>query len=326
MAISISVVIPTYNRTALLLNCIDALAKQDFDKDAYEIIVMTDGPDEATLQLMKIAACQYNDVNIHVSSTLAKKGPATARNSGWRMAKGELIVFTDDDCEPSNMLLSSYWGMYCRQDSKIIALNGPVHVPVYTIPTDYEKNIARLEIAEFITANCACSRVALEKINGFDEAFSMAWREDSDLHFKLIEAHIPIIRVPGALVVHPVRASHFGISLKEQKKSMYNALLFKKYPLLYKQKIGATPLWNYYAIVLLLVVGCIALATGNTIAGIAAFILWAFMVMHFSAKRLNGTCTSVKHITEMLFTSMFIPFLSVYWTLYGSVKFKKLLL
>lgn len=326
MPIKISVVVPTYNRTALLAKCVDALTAQDFTKAEYEIIIVTDGPSDATIQLMEMAAYRYSEHTIKIFSTPQKKGPAAARNFGWQCAKGDLVVFTDDDCVPSQQWLSAYWQMYNRQQNDIVAFNGPVRVPLQGTPTDYEKNTARLETAEFITANCACSRSALEVIDGFDEAFAMAWREDSDLHFKLLEAGIPIIHVPSALVVHPVRSAMFGVSLKEQKKSMYNALLFKKYPRLYKQKIGASPLWNYYLMILLLLLGLVCLAHGNYTAGFISLISWAFLLMQFTAKRLSGTSLSARHIIEMLVTSAFIPFLSVYWTLYGSFKYKKLLL
>lgn len=326
MPIKISVVVPTYNRLSLLSRCLDALAAQDFVKAEYEIIIVIDGPSDNVIQLMEIAAYRYSGHDIKIHSTPQKKGPAAARNFGWQCAKGELVVFTDDDCIPSPQWLLAYWQMYNRQRNDIVAFNGPVRVPLNGTPTDYEKNTARLETAEFITANCACSRSALEVIGGFDEAFSMAWREDSDLHFKLIEGGIPIIQVPGALVVHPVRSAMFGVSLKEQKKSMYNALLFKKYPRLYRQKIGAAPLWNYYLMILLLLFGVVCLMRENYTVGLVALISWGFLVVQFTAKRLNGTLLTIKHITEMLITSAFIPFFSVYWTLYGSLKYKKLLL
>lgn len=326
MPIKISIVVPTYNRTALLARCIDALTAQDFNSADYEIIVVTDGPTDASIQLVELAAYRYSGHNISICSTPVKKGPAAARNFGWQCAKGDLVVFTDDDCIPSPHWLSAYWQIYSRQVNEMVAFNGPVRVPLQGTPTDYEKNTARLEAAEFITANCACSRSALEVIGGFDEAFAMAWREDSDLHFKLIEAGISIIHVPAALVMHPVRSAMFGVSLKEQKKSMYNALLFKKYPRLYRQKIGASPLWNYYLMIVLLLLGFACTLFGNYIAGFTLLITWAFMVMQFTARRLNGTLLTVKHVTEMLVTSAFIPFLSVYWTLYGALKYKKLLL
>ena len=78
----------------------------------------------------------------------------------------------------------------------------------------------------------------------------MAWREDSDLEFKLLQKQIPIIHLTEALIVHPVREAPWGISIKEQRKGMYNALLYKKYPELYRKKIQPSPPWNYYIIVL----------------------------------------------------------------------------
>ena len=106
-----------------------------------------------------------------------------------------------------------------------------------------------MQTAEFITANCAITKTAFNKVGGFDEAFPIAWREDSDMHFKLIKATVPIYEIKNAIVVHPVRKANWGISLKEQKKSAFNALLYKKHSDLYKQKISAKPLWNYYAMV-----------------------------------------------------------------------------
>jgi hypothetical protein len=46
----------------------------------------------------------------------------------------------------------------------------------------------------------------------------MAWREDSDLHFKLILNNIPVIMLKDAVVVPPIRKAKWGISTKEEKK------------------------------------------------------------------------------------------------------------
>lgn len=69
-----------------------------------------------------------------------------------------------------------------------------------------------------------------EKVEGFDERFKAAWREDSDLHFKFLEHNIPINKSEKAVVCHPERKASWGVSVSEQKKSLYNALLYKKHP------------------------------------------------------------------------------------------------
>lgn len=217
-------------------------------------------------------------------------------------------------------------GMPTAKNKKEIAFTGKTVVPYAGTPTDYEKNIANLDTAEFITANCACTKQAFKKVNGFDEDFTIAWREDSELQFKFIKAAVTIIKVNDALVVHPVREAAWGISLKEQKKSKFNALLHKKHPLLYKQKIGIKPLWNYYAMVVLLPVCILSYLNTLPVVFTISFCCWLLLVCQLTLKRLKGTSKKLNHIIEMIATSVLIPFLSVFWNLQGSVRYKKLVL
>lgn len=320
----VSIVIPTFRRPALLARCLHALIHQSFPQHKYEIIVVTDGPDEMTCSAIKQPAIVTP--MIHVYSLPCKKGPAAARNFGWQKATGTFILFTDDDCIPHKDWIQSFYTAHMQRAQSVVAFTGQVVVPCPDQPTDYEKNIVWLEKADFVTANCACTKQALEQTGGFDEAFTMAWREDSDLHFKLIDHGIPIYGIQSAIVTHPVRKACWGISLKEQKKSMFNALLYKKYPGLYKQKIRKRPLWNYYAIALSFIIGVIAALLHSNQIMIIAFITWLLLIAQFTIKRLNGTRHTLEHIAEMVITSILIPFLSIYWTLYGSLKFKTLLL
>ncbi len=326
MCIKISVVIPTFKRPQLLLKCLSALKNQSFSPENYEVIVVTDGPDDETRQNVKSFTNQHHLLNFICNNLNIKAGPAAARNKGASLAKGELIVFTDDDCVPDNNWLQSYWNAFCKEQQKEIAFSGKTVVPRSGKLTDYEKNIANLETAEFITANCACTKQAFKKVNGFDEDFEIAWREDSELQFKFITASVPIIKINEALVVHPVRDAPWAISLKEQKKSKFNALLHKKHPLLYKEKIGIKPLWNYYAMVVLLPICILSYIKTLPVIFAISFSCWLFLVVQFIVKRLKGTSKNLNHIIEIIFTSVLIPFLSVFWNLYGSARYKKLVL
>lgn len=322
MPIKISVVIPTFRRPQLLTKCLQALCLQSFDTTAYEVIVVSDGPDEVTQK--EVANFVLTGISIRFLHLPQKKGPAAARNMGWQNANGILIAFTDDDTLPDKDWLTNIWKAY--DGAAAIAFTGRVKVPVSLPPTDYEKNIAGLETADFVTANCICTKKALEKVGGFDERFSMAWREDSDLEFKLMLHHIPIVRRIEAWVVHPVRQAPWGISIKEQKKSMFNALLYKKYPQLYRSKIQRHPRWEYYIMVisvLLLVIGF--LVKWKWLSAIA-FLCWLFLSLKFTRQRLSATSKSTGHILEMTVTSIVIPFASVYWRLYGAWKYRVLFL
>ncbi len=322
MQIKISVVIPTYKRPRLLSICLSALTSQTFDKNAYEVIVVSDGPDSETeLTVGKFAESGNSFLYLH---SPLKKGPAAARNIGWQSAAGKLIAFTDDDCIPDKHWLSDLWNAHHGEAA--VAYTGKIKVPLPDRPTDYEMNTANLEKAAFVTANCCCTKEALLRTGGFDERFFMAWREDSDLEFKLLEHYIPIVRLENALVVHPVRKAPWAVSIREQKKGLFNALLYKKYPHLYRKKIQSSPPWNYYLMIVAFALGVAGIVTNKNWIAIFCFMFWLLLLSIFVTKRLSKTSRSWNHIMEMIITSIFIPFVSVYWQLVGAWKYRVLFL
>jgi glycosyltransferase involved in cell wall biosynthesis len=322
--INLSVVIPTYRRPRLLKRCLDTLRAQTYPSPAFEIIVVSDGPDPLTENLIKQAESQPFGPRLRYKSLTSKSGPAAARNAGWQMSKAELILFTDDDCLPDVNWVNAFWDAYIHQKDLAthVCFTGKVEVPVSDRPTDYEKNVAYLSTAEFITANCALSRATLDMLRGFDESFPVAWREDSDLQFRLLNNNIPIIHLRQARVCHPVRDAVWGISLFEQKKSMFNALLFKKHRNLYRERIASRPVWKYYLIVVFSIIALIALIAGKTHLSVFIWTLWALLIFSFARIRLQGTSQSFSHRLEMIVTSVAIPYLSIYWTLRGAWRYK----
>lgn len=161
----------------------------------------------------------------YVTPTTAH-GPAAARNAGWTAAHGEIVAFTDDDCKPDPHWLAE--GV-ASIDEGAGAASGRVVVPLPERPTDYERDAAGLERGEFVTANCFVRRSVLDAIGGFDERYAMAWREDSDLQFTLLERGYWIVRADRAVIFHPVRPAAWGVSIRQQRMSLFNALLYKKF-------------------------------------------------------------------------------------------------
>ncbi|PRY54604.1 GT2 family glycosyltransferase [Arcticibacter pallidicorallinus] len=317
----ISVVIPTYKRTELLMRCLQALTDQTLEEANYEVIVVSDGPDMKTREAVQIWK-ETSGQNVSFHHLEERKGPAAARNRGWQHAKGRLIAFTDDDCIPDARWLESFAEAYRYEDQ--LVLSGKVIVPLPEVPTDFELNTSHLETAEFITANCACSRAVLLQTGGFDERFAQAWREDSDFQFRVIREAIPLRKLDTAIVVHPVRSAQWGVSIYEQRKGMYDALLYKKFPDFYDKRIGSRAPWNYYAMILFFIAGIYGLLAGSAFSVAAGFGCWLLLVAEFSVRRLRNTSRSLKHVSEMLATSALIPFLSVYWQLYGAWKYRVL--
>jgi glycosyltransferase involved in cell wall biosynthesis len=326
----ISVVIPTYKRPDLLLTCLQHLELQTLDKALFEVLVVSDGPDEKT----RLAVDTYNRASamkIIYLSTPEKKGPAAARNMGWRNALSPLIAFTDDDCRPETGWLLSFINRFGDFTSGTAVVNqielvfsGYTSVPIGSNPTDHALNTHGLQKADFITANCACTLSALETTGGFDERYGTAWREDSDLEFNFINHGIPIIKVMDAVVVHPVREAPWGFSIREQKKGQYDALLYKKYPGMYRRRLSPKIIFDFYFIMLTDLVCLVAIINGWWYIAAVTFLVVLVMIAGFFLLRIKRTKKTASHIWEMLVTSMVIPFLSVYWRIYGALKYRVL--
>jgi GT2 family glycosyltransferase len=320
--IRVSVVVPTFRRPDLLDRCLKALLSQDLDPAQYEILIADDAADLATERQVEWRAKQTG-VAIRYLAVTGAHGPAAARNVGWRVARGPIIAFTDDDCIPDLSWLKEGLAAF---DNEMTAVTGCVVVPRPEKPTDYEQDAAGLETGEFVTANCLVRREALERVGGFDERFSSAWREDSDLHFALLRQGGRIVKASSAIVVHPVREAPWGVSLKQQKKSLFNALLYKKHPDEYRRRIRSGPPWDYYAAVFSLGLAGSAIVSGDRRTLLLSLISWTFLTGRFCHRRLERTSRAPWHILEMVVTSALIPLLSVFWRLYGAWKFRVLFL
>ncbi len=318
MTLAVSVVVPTYRRPELLGRCLAALAVQTMPADSYEILIADDAASESTCRQVEEFARKATCLIRYLPVTFAH-GPAAARNVGWRAARAPIVAFTDDDTVPDPGWLTAGVGTLER-DAELAAVTGQVIVPLPPTPTDYQRNEAGLETAEFVTANCFCRRAVLEMLGGFDERFPSAWREDSDLHFRLLESGVKLRKAPEALVVHPLRPAPWGVSLRMQRKSQFDALLYKKHPALYRKRIRRLPPLDYYGIVLAIVAVLIAAMLGAWIACGLATVVWMVLMGRFLERRLRGTSRAPAHVFEMLLTSLLIPFLSVFWRLYGAVK------
>jgi GT2 family glycosyltransferase len=314
----ISVVIPTHRRLALLARCLDALDAQSLEAADFEIIVADDANDPATRDLVRRYRARIRSPLRYLAVDGPRHGPAAARNHGWRAARSPIIAFTDDDTIPArDWLRGAIEGF---DNARLQGAWGTVRVPLRPRPTDYERDAAGLERAGFVTANCFVRRTALEAIGGFDEAFGAAWREDSDLYFRLLDRGLLVAHLPDAVVTHPVRPAPWGISVSQQRKCEYDALLYRKHPARYSAAVRPGRPWLYYPIVgalLVMVVG--ALLRRPRIAEAGA-VLWLILTIGFAVRRLRGASLAPSHVAEMLVTSAVIPALSVYHRTRGAMK------
>jgi cellulose synthase/poly-beta-1,6-N-acetylglucosamine synthase-like glycosyltransferase len=96
----VSVIIPVFNDRDRLKICLQALEKQTYQSELYEIIIVDNGSVDNLEELVK----QHSQVSL-VSEQ--QKGSYTARNKGISLAKGEVLAFTDSDCIPEKNWLET---------------------------------------------------------------------------------------------------------------------------------------------------------------------------------------------------------------------------
>jgi glycosyltransferase involved in cell wall biosynthesis len=314
----ISVVIPTYHRPMLLKRCIDALANQSIGKNHFEIIVVSDGLDSNTKDIIAKIKTQEK-INLFFYALPKHKGPAAARNLGVKKTTTEYIAFTDDDCIPDSSWLAYGLEMFEKGHH---AFAGKIIVPIPQNPTDADISLSHLETASFVTANAFCTKKLFQNVGGFSEEFTLAWREDSDLEFKIREAGYFVASTKRAVVIHPPKPTFWGISVFEQKKAMFNALLYKKHKNLYKKYIQPLPPLHYYAIVISAICFISSLFIKNNALVFFSVFFWTYLTVRFMIKRIKPVQKSFVHISDIVVSSILIPPFAIFWRLKGAFSYK----
>ncbi len=314
--IAVSVVVPTRGRLDQLDRSLDALSRQDYPAFACEIIVVDDEPSRNTLQLVAGWRARTLDrgVRLVYIANDGAHGLAAARNRGWRAARGPVIAFTGDDTVPSPGWLTNGMAAF---DADTDVLCGRIDTP--SSPSDDE---VADDAPVLDSANCFCRRAILDTLDGFDERFRAGWREDSDLHFRLLETGARIARAPQALVVRPARRAPWGASLLQLHNISFDALLYKKHPALYRKKIRRLPCWEDYAVVAALIAGIAGLAWSHEVLAVTGWGAWLVLTAMLCISRLRGSTASVSHVADMLVTSALIPPLAVFWRVLGAIKYR----
>jgi glycosyltransferase involved in cell wall biosynthesis len=120
-----SVIVITRNRARLLPRVLESLVKQDFENDKYEIIVVDNNSDDDTTSIVKKFKREFpNKINYVFEP---KVGMSNARNRGAETAKGEILLFIDDDAIASTNWLTSHNFLY-QSFPDIVATGGKIEL------------------------------------------------------------------------------------------------------------------------------------------------------------------------------------------------------
>lgn len=234
----LSVVIPTYNRGSLLIDCLEALSRQTCHPSDYEVLVVDDGstehlPDEV------YDPKYWAPVAVRCVRQEKNGGPAGARNLGILKAQGEIVLFTGDDIQPHPDLINQHLTMHQENPDPAVAVLGQVkwseHLKLTSVMRSLERGLqfGYPYIADplnagfrfFYTSNLSLRRDFLLAYGLFDDTFPYASWEDIELGYRLEERGLRIHYNPDAVAYHnhPTILESFCV---RQYRSGQMALLF----------------------------------------------------------------------------------------------------
>lgn len=209
-----SVIIPTCARPEFLRQCLNRL-KPGFQKlgyQFYEVIVSDDRPETVIHEMM---TTDYSWVRY---VTGPARGPAANRNNGAALAKGDWIVFLDDDCLPQAQLLQVYYEQIL-QDSKSMVLEGSISPAGIRNRIDEDAPINEYGGCLW-SCNFCIKKDLFITLRGFDEVFPIAAMEDVDLRYRLKQQGATILFLPKAQVLHPYVSNRGGDYIRTRVQSI----------------------------------------------------------------------------------------------------------
>ncbi len=217
--LSVSLVIPVLNAARTLPRCLAALGRLDPKPD--EIIFVDNGSSDGSQGFVKAFESEQTGWTVRclVQPT---RGASAARNTGIKASAGEIIAFTDADCEPdtdwlkrlvvpfqdpavggvAGRIVGATGGSVLELFSALYTLQSPEQPSVHTAWTPWAGG--------FPTANLAVRRSLLEQLGGFDESVAI-YGEDYDLCARLYRLGAAIVYRPEAVVRHHHRTTLAGL-------------------------------------------------------------------------------------------------------------------
>jgi GT2 family glycosyltransferase len=202
-----TIVIPTRDRPRRLASCLEAVSRLRFPRERLETVVVDDGGKESIDEAVTEAAASAGARIVEQPPS----GPGAARNRGARQARGEILVFLDDDCAPAPDWLDALDAALAASPGAgvggrtVNALPKNPWSSASQALIDYlygYYNTGSRADPMFTTSNLALPRAEFARLGGFDARFLRAGGEDRELCLRWVRAGGRLVYAPEAIVHH----------------------------------------------------------------------------------------------------------------------------
>jgi glycosyltransferase involved in cell wall biosynthesis len=247
------------------------------------------------------------------------RGPAAARNAGWRAGASAWVVFLDDDVE-----LQPGWGAALAAD--IAAADAPgARNSVGAIRARLHEGRGLPTALGWPTADLAIRRTVLEELGGLEERFPQAFREDTDLELRARAAGWTDALGTRA-IDHPPGSADRWTSVRRQRGNADDVLLARLHGRRWRARIGE-PRGAFGGHVVAVAAGAVAagaLVCGRRRTAAAAGATWAGMTARFAWRRIAPGPKNPSDVVTMAITSAAIPPAAVYHRIAGHWRWRRI--
>lgn len=277
---------------------------------AFEVIIVADYPVEDFRRTYPTLQWIFH----------GNTGIGAKRNIGSAASQGDILAFIDDDCIPAPTWVEQ--GLVYLDNHKETAGCEGRTVIEKGAGSAPRGEFKRLEKAGYRTNNIFYRTSAFVSAGGFDERFTLQ-REDVDLAFSVLSKGQTIGYCADAVVTHRMRCNERWDLLKNCVNRRFDPLLYKKHPLLYRKHIG-TPVPP--GIVLVMGLHALIVIAVCTALWPAAAALECLAALVLSVRRNRNVKNGLLWIARDSFSFLIAPFVIAGALIYGSLKFRKLLI
>ena len=217
----VAVVIPARNRPDLLEKCLESLACQTLPEGPLEIFVCDDGSSEDLAALVRTFRSRLPGIRLIRQEP---KGPAAARNMGFRSSPADIFVCIDSDVICADGFVDKLVKAL-RSNADWVAAEATV-LPAGEQGLFFDAPVNRG--GAYGTGASAYRRTALLEAGGLDESFPFPACEDAELAARLLRLG-RYGYVPDAIVYHPTRRVTWHMQWRSRKYWRYVMILAKRY-------------------------------------------------------------------------------------------------
>jgi GT2 family glycosyltransferase len=234
----ISVVVPTFNRREIVKRSLSTLFAQTLAPSRFEIVVVVDGSSDGTAEALRElkAPCEFRVIEQQ------NLGRAGARNTGYRAAAANLVLFLDDDMLADPGLVAAHLAAH-RQCNRIVAF-GAIYLSSDSPPClaaecfnreigafylERDRNPQReWQMADCVFGNASLARELLEEAGGFDATFRM--REDLELGIRLFDSGVQARYIEGAIAHQYIEKSAADLIRDAEAFAVADVMFARKHP------------------------------------------------------------------------------------------------